>query len=271
MKFERPERQTEKKDLGEFLKNKLEQLAPELKMQAEKLGKLGFDVDENCRIKMNSFLGKLPPKEIANDLTLSKKLKAKHEQSNQKNPELIANKIIGEALEVAKTTGVDSHWFDGRFIAVRSSEYDDYCGNKVDNLIFDSITREPLAAIDATTNEAEKLKNAKEIFNKILNGADVKYGYELQKSEQAPGYKAVPKVNQKLPYFIISFSTEELESIVRDFAEGVESESLKRAADRLLKDLKTQSESFSQHPAIKSEIKAAYSRFLKIFTNLASS
>lgn len=240
-------------------------MAPELKMQSEKLKKFGFDVDENCRVKMEAFKGPVPTKEIGDDLTLTKKLKAKFEKESASNPDKKAEKAIGEALEVAKTSGVNSHWFGGRFIAIRSSEYDDMCGNKVDNLIFDTITREPLAAIDATTNQATKLKDQKEIIQKVLNGAEVKYGYALEETKEAPGYKAVKKANQKLPYFIISFDGDELESMMRDLAGGVESDELVESSMKLIEELKKQAESFSQHPAVKPEIKAAYGRFLKIF------
>lgn len=254
--------------MGEFLEQKLEQLAPELKMQAEKLNRLGFEVDEECRVKSEAFLEQVPAKEIAADLTLAKKLKVKHARSTESSSEKKANKSIGETLEVAKTLGVDGHWFGGRFVAVRSSEYDDYCGNKVDNLIFDTVTREPLAAIDATTNQAEKLKNKAEIIKKVMNGAEVKYGYSLEKTEDAPGYKAVKMAGQKLPYFMISFSSEDLENIARDLVEGVESEELAEASRRLLRELKQQAEIFSKHPSVKPEIKAAYGRFLKIFEGL---
>ena len=88
------------------------------------------------------------------------------------------------------------------------------------------------------------------------------------KAEAAPGYKAVKADNQKLPYFIISFSSEEVENMARDLAGGVESGELLEASRRLLRELKQQAESFSKYPAVKPEIKAAYGRFLKIFESL---
>lgn len=271
MKFESPSRKTEKLDLGAFFESKLAELSPEMKIQAEKLKRLGFDVDDNCRVRPEAFMGQVPIKELKDDLTLAKSLKSKFEKSSRATPEKKAQKATGEALEVAKTSGVNSHWFGGRFIAIRSSEYDDFCGNKVDNLIFDTITREPLAAIDATTDQAAKLKDEKEIIKKILDGADVKYGYALEVSKEAPGYKAVKKANQKLPYFMISFGPEELESMMRDLAGGVESDELLAASKRLLTELKQQAEAFSQHSAVKPEIKAAYGRFLKIFESFKKS
>ncbi|TSC83333.1 MAG: hypothetical protein G01um101419_16 [Parcubacteria group bacterium Gr01-1014_19] len=268
MKFERPEQSIEKLDRGEFFAEKIVEMGPELRLEAEKLNKLGFSVDENCRIKPELFLGPIAVKELKNDLQKVKDLKAKFDGEAKRSPEKQAEKNIGEALEMAKTIGVNGHWFGGRFLAVRSSMYDDFCGNKVDNLIYDSQTFEPLAAIDATTDQASKLPQQKEIFKKILEGAEVKYGYKLEKSDQAPGFKAVKNPNMKLPYFIISFKPDELEEIARSLAAGTGGSALHDASKGLVERLSEQAENFSQHPAIKPEIKAAYGRFLKIFESL---
>ncbi|MEK7640745.1 MAG: hypothetical protein AAB389_01990 [Patescibacteria group bacterium] len=268
MRFERPEQSTGKLDRGDFFAQKNIEMEPELKLESEKLNKLGFAVDESCRIKPELFLGPIAVKELKSDLQKVKDLRAKFDSEAKRSPEKLAEKNIGEALEMAKTIGVNGHWFGGRFLAVRSSAYDDFCGNKVDNLIYDSQTFEPLAAIDATTDQASKLSQKKEIFQKILEGAPVKYGYKLEKSEQAPGFRAVKSPNMRLPYFIISFESDELEEIARSLAAGAGGGALHQASTNLIKRLSEQADNFSKHPAIEAEIKAAYGRFLKIFESL---
>lgn len=268
MNFERPERKTERLDRGGYFERKISELAPELKQEAEKLGKLGFELDENCRIKPEAFMGKIPTKELAADLQKVRELSSKFKNEAAADPKKKAEKSTGEALEMAKTIGVNGRWFGGRFLAVRSSAYDDMCGNKVDNLIFDSETLEPLAAIDATTDQAAKMPAQKEIFKKILEGAEVKYGYKLEKTEQAPGYRAVKSPNMKLPYFIISFGAEELENIARDLVSGSGEEELGESSRKMIANLKNQAGSFSQHPKMTPEMKSAYERFIKIFESV---
>ena len=270
MRFEKPEQLAEKQDRGEFFARKIVEMGPELKLEAEKLNKLGFSVDENCRIKPEMFLGSVMAKDLKNDLQKVRELSAKFNNEAKRSPEKMAEKNIGEALEMAKTVGVNGHWFGGRFLAVRSSLYDDFCGNKIDNLVYDSVTLEPLASIDATTNQAVKLSQQKEIFKKILEGAPVKYGYKLERAERAPGFRAVKSPNMRLPYFIISFEQDELEEIARSLAAGAGGRALHEASKNLIKRLSDQADNFSKHPAIKPEIKAAYSRFLKIFQSLSA-
>ena len=261
----------EKLDSGAFFAKKVEEMGPELKLESEKLNKLGFAVDENCRIKPEMFLGPIAVKDLKVDLQKTKDLKSKFDGEAKRNPEKLAEKNIGEALEMAKTIGVNGHWFGGRFLAVRSAPYDDYCGNKIDNLIYDSETLEPLAAIDATTNQAAKLSQQKEIFKKILEGAPVKYGYKLEKSDQAPGFRAVKSPNMRLPYFIISFDRDELEEIARGLVAGESNPAIDEASRNMMKRLEEQADNFSKHPAINPEIKVAYGRFLAIFKSLGTS
>ncbi|MDP1718836.1 MAG: hypothetical protein Q8L24_00190 [bacterium] len=272
MSFERPGLKTEKLDLGEFFKKKMEEFSPELKMQAERLRRCGFDLGDDCRVKMGSFLGAIAPKELAADMMAVKNAKAGHTRELASDQVKAANKEIGDALEVAKTAGVNSHWFGGRFIAIRSSEFDDYCGNKVDNLIFDTITLEPLAAMDVTTDRASKARDLKTqlaITKKIGEGADVKYGYALEKIKEAPGYRAVRKTNQKLPYFLIELNVATLEVVMRDLVSGVDTPALLDASNELLMDLRKQAKACQELVVTKNKgLAAAYGRLLRIFESI---
>ncbi len=235
MKFEK-ERSIEKLTAEELV----EKLRPELEGEAARLESLGFEVGEDCRIDPEAFHGVLPVGEIEGDLKRVKETEKRFEKGSAE----------GELLETLKTLGVNDHWFGGRFVSLRTAKYDDIF-NGVDNLIIDTKTFEPIAAVDTTINFRDK---AKELQRKIEKGSAVKYGFGLSE-------KGVEKKSYKnLPLFIISFPKNELGKIVEDF---------KTAEERLRSDLKLQSELFPREfKNTNPEVKAAYERIGKILEEL---
>lgn len=235
MKFDRPEQVLSKLETEETY----ESLKAELRAESLALQERGFEVDEECRIKPGAFKDLLSPAAISKDAQTVQSLEAKFQK---KEPG-------GDILEMAKTLGFNHHWFNGRLAAVRTSKYDDYV-NGVDNLIIDTKTFEPLAAVDTST--AYKTK-ARELAEKIKNGGVVKYAYGL--SENGPEVKSF----KRLPLFIISFTPDEVGEMLENYASKEE---------QLLDSLKQQSRDFPKLPAMHPGVKAAYERLNATFGEL---
>ena len=249
MKFERPPELAEIHEEIEQIIQAREWLMPRLKEEAEKLRKLGFGVDDECRIKPGEFKNLFGEENVARDLEWIKGKKTKFEKET---PE----KIKGEVLEMAKTLTFNNFWFDKRLIALRTSEYDDVA-NGVDQLIFDAETKTALAAVDATTNWKDKTK---EISSGIENGSKVKYGFGFENES------LVKKSYYNLPLFIISMKGEELLEVLKDIEKGEISFEGRKVENTVLDELKSQSENFAESASLK--LKLSYEKAGEIFERL---
>jgi len=190
MLFEsRQARQVEKEDFKEKELEKLTELKPFLEELSKELQEKGFFLDKDCRIKEEEFKDIFPKKEIEKD----KKIVENLEKKFSKNKE-------GELLEVIKTIVFNKFWFSNNLISLRTSKFDDYC-NGVDEIILDLKTKQPLAAVDETTDPLGKIEKVKE---KIIQGSSVKYGFSLSES------KINKRSLENLPTFIVSLKPEEL-------------------------------------------------------------
>lgn len=239
MRFERPEESLEKIETGETY----EKLKAEIAAEALELRKMGFEVDDECRIKPEPFEAMHGAASVERNKKAVKDLESKFEPASKEQIER------GETLEMEKTLGFNKHWFGKRLLALRTAKYDDYV-NGVDNLIIDKETFEPLAAVDTTT---AYLAKAKQLAAKIQYGSQLKYGYGLSK-------EGIEKVAyQNLPLFIISFKPEELNELMENYEdfEGY-----------LLQSLKHQSTEFAKYPGINPNVRDAYQRTQIIFEEL---
>lgn len=239
----------ERSDIYERASELLSQLKKEhLKEISFQLKEKKFSVDENCRIDQNAFEEIFSKKVILMDLKAVENLEKKFNNKDSKN--------IGELLEVAKTISFNKFWFNDNLITLRTSKFDDYF-NGVDELIFDQKTKEPLAAVDTTSNIKEK---SLKIIEKIKNGSQIKYGFYI-KNEVKKG-----SLND-LPTFIISINSEKLIEMAEKIVEGKSTdEFLKKEKIEILKSLKEQSEQFSK--IANEKLKYAYKRTTEIFENL---
>lgn len=240
MKFDRPEQVLSKLETEEIH----EKLKEEMERESLELNEQRFKVDGDCRIETSAFEKLFKKEEIARNEAVTKDLERKFGEKED-----LEKKKHGEILEMAKTIGFNKHWFDGKFVAVRTAKYDDYI-NGVDNLIIDTKTFEPLAAVDTST--AYKTK-ARELAEKIKNGGVVKYAYGL--SENGPEVKSF----KRLPLFIISFTPDEVGEMLENYASKEE---------QLLDSLRQQSRDFPKLPAMHPGVKAAYERLNATFEEL---
>lgn len=241
MKFERPDKSLQKI----ATKETHEKLKEEMELESLLLNEQGFKVGVDCRIQTAAFEGLFKKEEIARNEAVVQDLEIKFKE----RPAEAEKQQRGEILEMAKTLGFNKRWFGGKFIAVRTSKYDDYI-NGVDNLIIDTDTFEPLAAVDTST--AYKTK-ARELAEKIKNGGVIKYAYGLGESG------AEAKSFKRLPLFIISFTPDDVDEMLENYASKEE---------ELLKSLKQQSRDLPKLVNMHPGVKAAYDRLGATFEEL---
>lgn len=240
MKFERSESLPAGGSEKSETEKAYEKLKAETAAEALELRKMGFEVDDECRINPEAFA---PLYSVINRARNDKAVADLERKFKPIGKEKVER---GEILEMAKTLGFNKHWFGKRLLALRTAKYDDYV-NGVDNLIIDKETFEPLAAVDTTT---AYLTKAKQLAERIQNGSQIKYGYGLDK-------KGIKKTTYRnLPLFIISFSPDELDKL---------SENYEDFEDYLLKSLKQQSQDFPEFSKMDREVKDAYIRTRVIF------
>lgn len=250
-KFSRAEIEAEKKEIKEKIGRYFERLAEPLEKEAERLRNLGFSVEADCRVNPAEFEDLVGEKEVVADAQKVQRLESKW----QKEPS------SGELLEMVKTLGINKLWFDRRLISVRTSKYDDYV-NGVDNLIFDTLTGEPIAAIDDTTDVLKK--DERQVLDKISGAAQVKYGIEYSK-------EGIEKRSySKLPVFVISSNPENLTRLAEDVINNKESFEGVRALQELLAGLQEQYQKI-EDGIIKiddPELRASYDRAGALFREL---
>jgi len=146
------------------------------------------------------------------------------------------NESIGELLETVKTITFNKLWFKGRLVALRTSKFDDYF-NGIDEVIFDTETYQPLAAVDTTTNIKEK---SEKIIDKIKKGSQIKYGFYLKEGVKKSSLN-------DLPTFIISLKPEELLEFSQKIIEHPNDKKFDLDTEKnILESLKTQSKEFEK-------------------------
>jgi len=227
------------------------ELLPELKELSEDLNEKGFPVDEKCRIKSEAFKDIFGERMILADKRAVEKIEGKFQKEG--------NESMGELLETVKTITFNKLWFDGRLIALRTSKFDDYL-NGIDEVIFDTETHQPLAAVDTTTNIKEKTG---EIIDKIRKGSQVKYGFYIK-----DGIKK-GSLND-LPTFIISLKPEELLNFVQKIIEHPNDKKFDLDTEKnIIESLKRQSEEFEK--IANPKMKHSYEVAGQIFNDLLKS
>lgn len=189
------EKFTERLETQEIIEKAYKELPENIKAEAEYLRSEGFLVDDEMRIKYDDF-----DREDIKEVERLEKLFNKNSEAA----------IRGEVLEMTKTLLFNKELFGGKLIAVRTCKYDDY-KNGVDQIIFNTETFEPIAAVDTTTNWTQKSAN---LIEKIKDGCKVKYGLSI-------GPKGVQKTKyENLPMLIISISPEKLAEFSTGIVEG---------------------------------------------------
>ncbi|MDD5606332.1 MAG: hypothetical protein PHN37_00470 [Candidatus Pacebacteria bacterium] len=234
-------REAEKKDLQEQTREKLVELLPYLKELSKELQEQGFLVDQECRIQEREFNDVFSEQEVKKDQEKVKELENKF--SNNKD---------GELLEVIKTLTFNKFWFNHNLVSLRTSKFDDYC-NGVDEIIFDLKTKQPLAAVDKTTNPLKKIEKIKE---KIIQGSRIKYGFILKENIEKQSLK-------DLPTFIISLTPEELIDLAEDL---LSQKDLNKSEKKVIQSLVRQSQKFQEiaSPAMEKNYKKAEEIFKRI-------
>lgn len=239
----------------------LERLAEPLRREAGKLKSKGFPVDDNCRVDLQLFSDVVSPSVINKDRATVADLEgiSQRRLAEAEDPEEEKiRRANGELLERVKTLSINNLWFEGRLISVRTSKYDDFA-NGVDNLILDTETNQPLAAIDDTTGFISKIEKLEE--RKISEGAIVRYGVDYSKG------KINKKSYNKLPIFIISANPERVRTLAEDLVMGKMSAEGLRILQDIMNSLFEQSEAF-QNKAVDPQLKSSYQRIGKIFGQL---
>jgi len=247
-------KEAEQKDIYEKAGEYIEKLLPELKEISEELKEKNFPVDEVCRINTEAFKDIFGERVIMADQKIVEKTERKFLEKENKN--------IGELLETVKTIAFNKLWFKERLISLRTSKFDDYF-NGVDEVIFDTETHQPLAAVDTTTNINEKIEK---MIDKIKKGSQVKYGFYIKDNIRKGSLN-------DLPTFIISLKPEELLEFTQKIINHFEGEQLEqfdlKTREHILESLKLQSEKFQEIADYK--MKHSYEIAGQIFDDLLKS
>jgi len=144
---------------------------------------------------------------------------------------------------------------------VRTHQYDDY-NNNIDELIFDSETKQPFAAIDDTTNIFASKEKGKTFYQNIKNGGKVKYGVELH--DEGVGKKSYTN----LPVFAIALDAARVLSLAKDLIDDDKiSDDNKEIEQDVLNSLRNQS-SLLEKAVTDENVKSAYKMAGQIFAKL---
>jgi len=167
--------------LKRFKESSMERRIESIETRKEEVGKLrrllgdirdilkrqGIDVDENCRIDINTFEDVYESKEINKDQ------ECVEEVYGGKDDKLLTD---GERFEALKTI-VFYKFLNKKFIVTRTAPYDD-AQNHVDNLIVEKETGDIVCAFDEVSaiSSPEFIKKQERFLRNNINGAKVKYG-----------------------------------------------------------------------------------------------
>ncbi len=240
----------ERRELNKEIEGLNLKLDSELKIEGEAFRKSGFPVDSEFRVDMDGFDG-----------IYDTKTNSRHKNTVALRAEAFKKGFTdpaGELLEKSKTLAFNRFWFKTRYIAVRTSKFDDY-QNGVDELILNVETNEAIAAVDSTTDIMSKANPR--LFSMLKDGGEVAYGLKLKK-----GDKPILSGLKNLPVFIITFKKAE----TIELAKKVASHELPEAEERkLLDSLITQADKFSKDASPK--MRPKYEQALKEFKDLKKS
>lgn len=250
--------EAEKSEHQEFMERAYKAFPAILKEEAAELREGGFPIDDNLRIRPEEFKGYLSPAIIAKDREFVQRVEKENLIKAEKNPKIKEQMIRGEVLEMAKSILLNDKFFDKKLIVVRTSKFDDFV-NDVDQLIFDTETFEPMAAVDITTSWQAKLKN-ENVKRRIKEGAQVQYGVEFGPS----GIQK--KILGNLPFFIIQISPEELVNVVGGIMRGFSEEEQRKLERHILTMLKMEAAGAQKMAYPKTA--AGYQRAEKVFDRL---
>jgi len=213
----------------EALKEHLKEIAVELKAE-------GIEVDDECRVNMDSY--KAEPKYaggIAKDkIDIAKMQTDWKKRKQQAKREIIKGKKqeketrSGEKMEMFKTA-LFHKALGAKFYILRSSLHDDY-KNGIDNVIAD---KESGAVVDAfdevVSHDGELDKGSKTRTINGTTGGFLKYGIGIKNGEP------IKQENPRVPLFYLALTHKELESAISDFE--IDREELSELEKALLKKL----------------------------------
>lgn len=172
--FEKPEKEKlEKEPSAEKLKSLILEIAE--KSRAE-----GIPVGDDCRIQEDAYQQTYTQEEIERDKFLVRN-KAKEEGF-----ELGDNERSGRGIELEQLKTILFHKnAASSLIAVRASQYDDYYGDKVDNVLVHRSSGLPICALDEVVDTKERMYEKQErIIEKNRHaGGSLKYGISLDSKD----------------------------------------------------------------------------------------
>ncbi len=222
------------------------QLKKELETEGNAFRDSGFPVDNEFRIDMGKFEG-LYRSDVINRNKNTVVSMAKKFEKEFTDP-------VGELLERAKTLAVNRFWFKARYLAVRTSKFDDYV-NGIDELIIHKETGRIIAAVDSTT---EFISKAEKVPSILKDGAKTAYGIGLK--DERP---VLIGEMENLPVFIVSFDKKE----TIELAKKVAGHQIPEAEEKkLLELLISQAKEFSKNASPK--MRPKYDQALKEFQSL---
>lgn len=250
MKWEPQEKFVQQSEMVERARELDEKISGTVARESEILKGRGYPVGVDGRILMEQFSEFYRAGDIARDEAYVRK----RESGFIRSPV----EVIGALLEKVKMIAVNRFWFDGRLISVRTARYDDY-HNGVDELIFDTKTFQPIAAIDATTDPLQGGK-PEALMKKIIFGSSIKYGVKISDKKVSLGAYPV------LPLFIVKIDAATLLRLAENIVRGEldkESGGVERA---VLSSWRAQQEKFSN--LVSAGLRPAYEKIGKIFREL---
>lgn len=224
----------EEKEIGELREEGVEKLENYLEKIYLELKENGFPINEDCRINMAAFKGVYSLEAIEND---EKKIEELERKWRQEQPEREKKESSGEKLEMLKTSIF--HKFLGKdFFVMRSSIYDDV-KNKVDNLIIEKETGNPVCAFDevaAIGGPKLEEKREKILDINLKGGGNLKYGLKVEKGNGKKEIKLILEKN--IPIFYLALPQSEIEKGIKEFNPLGKSDYEKMLFDYFVKLLK---------------------------------
>lgn len=209
-------------------------LAQIAKKQNEKFGSF---LNHDCSIKMDAFTG-IEGYQPEKDKEEIEELEKEWSDANTTNENRLAyfndlglntpearlkdwqdKKRASENEKLEKiVVGLLNKVLPSNFLAIRTSKKDDYL-NKIDTLIIDLETQKVIGAFDEVKGE-KIFKRNREKEQKVLqfakkNGAKVEYGVLPQTDPQTGKQKLEKNKINNLPLFMVSFTKEELNELLR--------------------------------------------------------
>ena len=254
-------------------------IKPELKSLAGALRKKGFFLDDDCRIDLEKM------KELQPSLYSLQVIERHQKRSITKKRELLENKkrlekngeydklylqSVGDVVEKLKTVSFNNFWFKGKFIALRTSLYDDYF-NGIDEFILDPDSAPPrvIAAIDETSEKAAWQTKANDLVRKIKRPDLIKIDYGALARNSFGGLKIEYRELKNVPILILAFRQNERDILKWYQAiKGKDKGYLSRLLDDQVEKIKAQCKVFSTIDGISPKLEEQYRDLLNFFQNL---